>query len=477
MISPRTPGAPTHGPRIGRLSAAYGRTFIPSQHEVAALVAEHRAPTVEEVAILVDRQGFTPAEATSMRLAARDLVVLTEQRQTGKTELIKALMLDRALFAPRRRVWYTAQSGLYARAKWSELATDLCAEGSPLAGYVAVRWRAGDECLTLPNGSTIRPFPPKKDALHSAQADLVIVDEAWKHDPVRGAELLQAIAPAMQTRPGAQLVLTSTMGTAASTWWHGFVDRGRGGDPALTFVEYGIGDDGDPDDLDTVIAAHPGVGHLTTADFIRKARAKLTRNEFARAFGNARTAADERYLDPATWSAAATEDAPPIDAPLTLAGAIAADRSRAAIVACAAGIIEVVDSRPGHEWAGPRMVELARRWHPAAVDVHRIGPSGTLRDHVAAAGVDLADTTPVDYATACVALVDRLAARTLRYRRHANLDAAADAATPAPTGDGGWRWGRRASGGPIPEIEAATLAAWLDTHRPAPPVRPAAYAH
>jgi len=475
VISPRATDA-TDGARIARLSrAALRRPFIPSQRVVADLIGEHRPPTPAEVGVRVAVQGMARGLAASTPIRSRSLVVLTEQRQTGKSEMIKAVMLDAALFGRSRRVWYTAQSGLYARGKWAELAGDLCAAGSPLAGYVAVRWRAGDEAITFPNGSTICPFPPTRDALHSKQGDLIVVDEGWKHDPIRGAELVQAISPTMQTRPGAQLIIASTMGTAASSWFHSYVDRGRAGDAGVTYVEYGIGDDADPDDLDAVVAAHPGVGYLTTEAFVRGERANLTRNEYARAYGNARTASDERYIGASLWAMGATDAAP--DGPLVLAGAIAADRSRAAILAFAGGIAEVIDSRPGHEWAGPRLVELAQRWRPVAVDVHRVGPSGTLYDHAASAGVKLADTTAVDYATACVALMDRLAAGTIRYRRHVNLDAAADAATPVPTGDGGWRWGRRASGGPIPELEALTLAAWLDDHRPAAPVKPAAYAH
>jgi hypothetical protein len=453
LISPRRPGTTSDGPAVGRLSAGLLVPFLPWQHEAADLIGE--------------------TDPSSGR-RTRGRVVLTVQRQAGKTELVKAVMLDRALLrAPSQRIWYTAQSGLYARDKWAALATSISAPGSPLAGYVAVRWSKGDECMTFPNGSTIRPFPPTRDALHSQQGDLVILDECWVHDPVRGAELLQAASPIMATRPGAQLVLCSTMGTAASTWWHGWIDLGRKGDPAVTYIEYGIGDDGDPDDLDAVIDAHPGVsGGLIAAEYLRGERAVLSRNEFARAYGNARTASDERYIDRIVWNAAATDDAPAAGIPFALAGAVAADRSRSAIVACAEGIAEVIESGPGVDWCGPRLVDLVRKWRPPAVDVHRAGPSGTLRDDLIRAGITPADTPSVDYATACVGLLDRLRSGSLRYRIHASLDAAADAAVPVPTGDGSWRWGRRASGGPIPEIEALTLASWLDEHRPRPRPRP-----
>jgi hypothetical protein len=450
VISPRRPGTASHGRRTAALAAALHRPFIPWQHQAADLIEE-----------------CDPATG----LRTRDLVVMTEQRQTGKTELIKFVVTARCLLdGPSRRVWYTAQTGLYARDKWSELATMLCARDSPLAGYVAARWSKGDECLTFPNGSTFRPFPPNRDALHSKQTDLVIVDEAWRHDPERGRELMQAISPTQATRPGAQTILTSTMGTAASTWWHSWVDLGRAGDPAVSaYLEHGIGDDADPDDIDAVIAAHPAVGYLTTAAFIRRERGKLTRNEFARAYGNARTASDERYIDPGLWASAATLDPPAAGVRVALAGDIAADRSRSAIVAAAGGVAEVVDARPGTAWLAPRMLELIAAHRPAAVAVLKTGAAGTLWDTLHTAGVDLLPVTDTDYAAACVRLMDGLASGAVKYRRHLQLDAAADAAVPRPVGDGGWTWGRRASGAPICELVAATLAAWADAHRPTRP--------
>ena len=171
----------------------------------------------------------------------------------------------------------------------------------------------------------------------------------------------------------------------------------------------GIGDDEDPDDLDGLRARRFTwlSRELTREAFIVGERAKLSRNEFARAYGNARTSADERYIDGALWRSPGRRFDDLDETWLArLAGAVMVDRSPAAIVAASAMIAEVIDPRPGTDWVGGRLVEISlRRWRPAAVDVHRAGPSGTLRDELARAGVELADTAPVDYATACVALM------------------------------------------------------------------------
>lgn len=451
VISPPRPGMKSHGRRLSRLAAAMGRPFIPWQYVAGELLDE-----------------YDPATG----LRTRDLCVLTVQRQAGKTELIKSLIVERCLLdGPGRRVWYTAQTGQYAREKWAELTTELCAPGSPFAGYVAAAWAKGGECLTFPNGSTFRPFPPTRDALHSKQSDLVLVDEAWRHDPVRGAELMQAISPTQATRPGAQTVFLSTMGTAASTWFHSWVDRGRAGDPAVTIIEYGIGDDADPDDLELVIAAHPAVGHLIDRTFIEREHAKLERNEFARAYGNARTAVDARYLDLAVWNGARTDAAP--TGPVTFAPTVAMDRTRSSIVAAAGGVAELVDARPGPpDWLAARVAELRDMHAPADIVVDRVGPAASVADDLDRLKIPVRTITTAEYSTACVQLVDDLRSGVSRFRGHPLLDEAADAAVPRAIGDGQWCWGRRRSGGPVNELEGLTLALWGDAHRPAPAVRP-----
>ena len=50
------------------------------------------------------------------------LVVITVQRQAGKTTLLGANNIHRCLTGPRRKVWRTAQTGQDARKKWIEVA-------------------------------------------------------------------------------------------------------------------------------------------------------------------------------------------------------------------------------------------------------------------------------------------------------------------------------------------------------------------
>jgi len=454
FATPRRPGAPTLAPRVAALSRVLGRPFMPWQREASALVNEH--------------------DGTGRR--TRRFVVVTIQRQAGKTTWLLAEAVERCLYGlPRRRVWYTAQSGQYARDKWAELVEDLL--DSPLADRVDVKQTNGSERVTFPNGSTLRPFPPTRDALHSMQSDLVILDEAWKHSAERGAELMQAIGPTQATRPGAQVVIVSTAGSLAdSTFLWPLVQRGRAGDPAVSYLEWSIPDGVDPLDVDEVAAWHPAIGHTIDRDFLDGEAGVLADmpGEYARAYGNRWTQTLERVINPAVWSGAATDAALPAGA-VVFAGDIAQDRTRSAIVAACAGVLEVVESRPGTDWIGARLVELVARHAPAGVLVDRIGPSATLADDLAAAGVPLFPLTAGVYAAACERFVDDLTNGRIRYRPHPALDAAVDAAAQRPLGDG-WAWGRRRAAAPICELVAATLASWGDQHRPAAPLRPAVFA-
>lgn len=460
---------PTHGRRVAALSAGLGLPFMPWQNRTTDLINE-----------------FDPV--TNLR--TRSLVLLTVQRQAGKTALVLSEAVERCLFGiPGFRVYYTAQSGAYARQKWAEMIGLLIKPGSPLAGYVQVKWSQGSECATFPNGSTFRPFPPKKDALHSLQTDLVIVDEAWVHDHDKGTELSGAIGPTQATRPGAQTIILSAMGTAESTWFHPMVDEGRKDPDAdgMTYVEYGIGPDGDPGDIEALIAAHPAVGHTIDRSFILKERTRLKAQpgEFVRGYGNARTKTENRYIDLAVWTAAESDLAQPLSPAPVFGVAVALGSIRAAIVSCAGGILEVVDSRPGVEWIPDRLTALVDRHQAPAVYMDATGPADALWDQLNTVPADadedtrrrrrlvknrLVDAGPVRY-KASRRFLERLTIfagqpDTLRYMPHDALDEAADSAVPRNFSDGSWTWGRRLSGGPIAEIEAATWAAYADEHRP-----------
>lgn len=459
MLTPAAPrfatprsGLPTTGGRVARLAAATGKEFLPWQRQASDLVNEH-----------------------SGGIRVHPICAVSTQRQAGKSSWVWYEALDRCLFGPpHQRVYLMAQTGSAARDKFTDLTHELLGGGSPLAGRLKARFTNGSERLIFPNGSQIRPMPVQEDSLHGLYADCLVIDECWNHTWERGQALLQAAAPTMSTRPGAQIIMLSTMGTAESTWWHGYSDRGRAGE--IPYLEWSLGDGIDPADTDAVASAHPAVGYTITKQFLAD-QWKLMQDsptEYQRAFCNRRSQVQERAIAAATWNAAATTDLLPSGRPC-LGVDVAMDRSETAIVACLDGVLETIEVRTGTDWAADRVLELVDRWKPVAVAIDSIGPSGVLRDQLTRRGLDPYQVTAASYATACQALVDGLENGTVKHRRHPSMDTAVDSAAKRALGDG-WAWSRRRATASIAALVAGTLASWADTHRPAPAVKPQAMA-
>lgn len=409
------------------------------------------------------------------------LVVISVPRQSGKTTLVLANAVHRCISRPTGRAWHTAQTGQDARDQWREMANRLLR--SPLAPLVSVKWGAGDSRMIFTHtGSELRPHPPTVDALHGKQSDLNDIDEGWVFTDAQGANLMQAIVPTQATRPGAQTIILSTMGTAESTWFHGLSDRGRAGDPAVCYFEWSIPDDADPLDLAAVSAAHPAYGHTIDMSALERARDQLgdKPGEFARAYGNRRTGAGERLIPPAVFNAAQTDEAIPADARPAFGAAVAIDRSETAIVAAAPGpdgvpVVELIDCRPGVRWAAGRMRELAERHRNHGVAIDRGGPSATLADELAVSGLELLPIGTREVCAAAANLLDRLApaeggSPRIRFRTDPAFSAAADIVAKRTVGDA-FAFARRASGS-IASMEAASLAAWALDHQAAPTAAP-----
>ena len=460
-LTPRTPGTRTYGPAIGKTAELLGTPFMPWQNAAADLIGEVDA---------AGRHTFS-------------LVVITVQRQAGKTTLLGANNIHRCLTGPRRKVWRTAQTGQDARKKWIEVADAVRA--SPLAPLVEVKRTNGSEAILFRNRSAFRPFPPTEDALHGEQSDCVDVDEAWSFTEYEGDYLMQAIEPTQATRPGAQTIIVSTMGTADSSWFHNLVSRGRAGEQGIALIDFGIPDDADPMDLDLVAAAHPAFGHTIDLAALKRAQTRLTPAQFARAYGNRQTGAAERLITTAALDAAAvTAEFDRSRAPIAFGAAVDLDRTETAIVAAAEvdglPVIEVVERRPGTAWAPGRLVELVGRWSTVGLVIDPTGPSSTLHDATRRAGIEPLAFAARDRSTADTDLLDRFQhldpddgtpAPLVRFVRSADFLAAVDIVTMRRLGDS-LAFSRRGSPGPIAVLEAASNACYALAHRPADPVAP-----
>lgn len=299
--------------------------------------------------------------------------------------------LHRTLTTPSGRVWYTAQTGQAARERWVKE----CAQPAQqvLGSAVRIKFGAGDTRLVVPDTlSEFRPMPPTADYLHGEQSDLVEIDEAWAHTEADGAALLQAVVPTMATREtigrGPQLWYMSTMGTAASTWWHNkLADAIENRPPGVAVIDYGLAEGADPTDLKAVAAAHPAFGEPITMKTLMDAAATMSPSEFARGYGNVATTATSTILT-AEQLASATTDRPLDDGPISLGVAVSWLRDTAAIAVAGRidGVpaVEIIEARPGRSWVAEAVAAIARQHRPVAVSIDAHGPAGPVAEQLAA---------------------------------------------------------------------------------------------
>lgn len=417
-----------------------------------------------------------------------DTVVITVQRQFGKTTMDGIDSIRNCMMGAGRRAWYTAQDGTHAREKFREMEDVL--EQSPIgrvgSGISKKYLRGnGSELIRFVNDSEWRPHAPGPDNLHSKQSDKNTIDEAWAFTERQGRDLIQAIAPTTTTRMmltghQPQLWIMSTEGTVESTWFNPILDEQRAGGHARTFfVDFGIPDDMDPDDLAGVAKWHPGFGHLFNMRGLEGFRAKFgtDTNGFARAYGNRRTGSSERVIPAQAWNDGRTLSLIPEDSPLCVGAAVGVDGVDAAITLSGVHpelgkITEVVTGghREGSAWALLRLKELqANAGRPVWVAIDNRGPSASLHDQAARAGIPLLDVNTSFVVAACQSVLTGLETGEWHYRTHDALESAADLAARRWIQDGAWVWGRRASVGSIAALEAGTLSAHGLDHLPTDP--------
>jgi hypothetical protein len=406
------------------------------------------------------------------------LVVVTVPRQSGKTTLIGAVLEQRAATLLRARCWFTAQSGRDAVDWFLNEHEPLLASG--FRGGYRLRRANGSEAVRW-SGSTglVRPFPPTPEALHGKTSDLVVIDEPWAFDVVRGGQLEQAIVPTQATKPNAQVWKVSTAGDASSVWWLGTVEAGRaavkaGRTSGVAYFEWACSPDLDACDPVSWPVYHPAYGRTIGPESMQAALDMLGRDEFCRAYGNQWVSTLARVIPIDAWRRAAED---PVELPgpggMVLAWDVAVDRSDAAIVACwrdGSGVahVEVADQRPGTGWLAERLSDLVGRWRPVCVAYDEAGPAVDIADVLIRGGLELVGLKVKEYTAACAGLLEALCAPEpqVRYRPHPALDSAAGWAVRRALGDR-WAWGRRQSSGSLAALTAMTVGVWATDHAPA----------
>lgn len=449
FATPRTPSRDSLGPQVAAVARALGQPLLPWQQYVA------------DVATELGTDGLP---------CFREIVV-SVPRQAGKTTFVLVTELQRCIgWATAQRVAYTAQTGQDARKKLLDDQIPII-ERSALRPAVAKINRAqGNEGVLFKNGSRIDVLASTESAGHGKTLDLGVLDEVFADVDDRRE---QAVLPAMITRPAAQLLVVSTMGTDESVYLNRKVDIGR------TFAETGRTDGiayfewsadlsvGDPSDPTTWAACHPGLGHTIRLQEFHHAHETMSPGEFQRAMLNVKSAADERALPAAAWDAV-NSDAAAVDSPACFAIEVTPSRAGATIAAVSAdGVAEIVDQGPGATWAVGRVVPLARRFDvPVVLDVG--GPAAGLKTDLEAEGVRVVALATREVVNASSAFFDAVIEQRVQLRRDMALDAAASAVSKRKVGDS-FVWSRQSLDIDTTPVMAVSLGLFYATQKVAEP--------
>jgi hypothetical protein len=216
--------------------------------------------------------------------------------------------------------------------------------------------------------------------------------------------------------------------------------------------------------------ANPAMDRRITAEFIRRERAALPPEEFARerlGWWDAPLTDQARRITTEQWMA--TESGAVIDAP-TFGIAVSFDRAWSAIgVAGMVGDachVELADYRRGTRWIPGRVAELRER-HPDAV----IGlvPGTAAASLITELPEDIQLLTAAEWSQACAQFVDAACADVPQISHAADpvLAGAVANATTRDRGDGGFVWWASDSAGDISPLIAATIARFLVPTEPA----------
>lgn len=461
--TPRNPERKTDGPIVARFAQLLGTPLLPWQQLVADVAGE-----------------IDPDTGTYFY----DTVILSTPRQCGKSTLVDAVDTRNSQWGPDRYIYYLAQTGKDAGDHFKKFLKVV--QASPLAAITRRPYLgAGDLRQPFANGSVIMPKSVTKVAGHGVQGDKITLDEAFSLSEETGNTIVDGFLPTTATRLRAtgvqpQLWITSTEGTAESTFFNKRLDACREGDVSrrTCWFDFGIPADADPENLDVIMRYHPAAGLLWDKRQLRDFRDQFKGNPagWARAFGNRRDeGVTDRVIDEALWADTLTAPVAPSELgarPVVFGVAVDVDATHTSISAAIVNndgtistqLLKILDGT-GHAPA-----EIARLCdtYDAPVVIDTRGTSADLADrltHMTTPELRFCELSAADYLTVGQAYVSGLSNRAVLHAADPDLDASAANSARTWAGDA-WRVTRRGSTGLTSPLESCMLAAWGAAHMP-----------
>jgi len=363
-----------------------------------------REEFIEGARLMGVHGGRKALKPQQMRLAdvcnePADTVAVLLPRRSTKTTTLFALALGRCSSRPEYYAGYTTcTTGTKARDRFRKDIVPVLERLYPDAADrpFKIRKAGGSERIEFDNGSIFQVLPPQGESFRSDAFDLIILDEAGEASPEMTEDLMAGALATMDTRPDAQLIVAGTAAKfrTGNLLWDTLID-GRDGKAAI--LEYAAPDDTNLDDLDKAdpenwatverlaLAAHPGIGTLTTIDVVRKRWEKLTTRQFAEEYLSifGRVGSVETFFDMDKWAACADPGdlpEPPSDRAVGLAVVVHPDQSCSGIFAAwrddeGRACLLVVEYRNDTKWLPARVKELATKLRTPIIYDTQPGPT------------------------------------------------------------------------------------------------------
>jgi hypothetical protein len=347
------------------------------------------------------------------------------------------------------------------------------AAGTSGRGFRIMRGEVG-KGIYFDNGSQMLVLKPDGDAYRGEAADLSWLDEFQEVDPVEGDDVIAAILPLQDTKPGASLVVSGTAGEARIGPFWSYIARLRAHDADVGGMDYAAPEDTAFDDIEDEDAAirllegvHPGIGTLTTTEKMRKNHRGMSKPQWAREYLSMWPDTMGVAAIPAGWwETARLERRPRIPERVAFGLDVRPGGSVAAI--CAAwrdgrgtAYVEVIAHQPSTSWVPQKARELMK-YSGATIAYDDIGEGKATATELEAMRPKprLRVQTYREHAAGCVQLLRELERGTLKHFGQAGLDDAVATATKREvrSDNGVWLWGVGANGGDISTLVAATRA-------------------
>lgn len=404
-------------------------------------------------------------------------------RRSSKTTSILCVLIGRIALRPDYFVGFslaTTQAKTAARFRQDVMKPLERLFPDPKNRPFRLYWSNGGERVEFPHGSYIAALSPDGDSFRSDAYDALLIDEGGEANPDLGADILSAVLPTFDTRPGAQLVIAGT----AAKYRSGNILWDALNNPKAGVLRYTVPDTVTDDQLAAweptedhpeacvktlVETSHPGVGTLTTLEDIHDNFESFTREQFALEylglFGE--IGANTGLIDATKWAACGHgAELPELPTRFSLAIATHPDQTHASIVAAwrdnGRAQILMLENRTGVKWLAQKALQIARKYNtPIVYD----SGSPTVLNAVetfnrARPKPNLQPQGFMAVKKAAALLLDEIERGTLDHWRQPDLDNAAKVVVKRKAGVNGWALGRdpKRPGDDITPLEAAALA-------------------